>query len=373
MKKHPQTRLLHPKNTFFETKRSIAEPWVPSTIFEHDTDGYHPEKFNYNRAGNPNREYLEQILADLEMGEVAYAFSSGVAAVHAVLENVPRNSTIIAPTDLYHGARALMEELAHRGNFKVVYVDFRNVFNIQKALNESVSLVWCETPSNPLFHICDIAAIKKILPDNVLLAVDNTWLTPLLQQPLTLGADISVHSTTKYMGGHSDILGGALMFKQKNAFAEKVGTWQKMAGAVPSTFDCWLLTRSLKTMPIRLEKACDNAEHIAKWLNDHPRVRKVHYPGLMTDLPKNQMLRFGAMISFEVSGSEEDALHVVSSSKLIRRATSLGGVESTWEHRLSTEQWKTHTPETLIRFSVGIEYIDDLVEDLTVALESKTP
>lgn len=368
MKKHPQTRLIHPKNTFFETKRTISEPWIPSTIFEHDADGYHPEKFNYNRAGNPNREYLENMLADLENGEVAYAFSSGVAAVHAILENIPRKSTLIAPTDLYHGARALMEELSKRGNFDVVYVDFRDISKIEDALSDSVSLVWCETPSNPLFHICDIAAIKKILPKNTLLAVDNTWLTPLLQQPLDLGADISVHSTTKYMGGHSDILGGALMFKSKNEFAEKVGNWQKMAGAVPSTFDCWLLTRSLKTMPIRLEKSCDNAEKIAHWLNEHPRVSKVHFPGLMKNLPKGQMQRFGAMISFEIDGDEQQALQVVANSKIIRRATSLGGVESTWEHRLSTEQWKTQTPNTLIRFSVGIEFIDDLLADLDAAL-----
>lgn len=354
---------------------SIVPPIEPSTIYEHRKDGAHPDDRKYIRLSNPNRDQLEQVLTALEGGDAAAAFSSGIAAIGSVFQAVDAGSHVLLPDDLYHGTRVLIHEFAERWSLDAEFIDMRNTDTIASALKPNTRLIWVETPSNPLFSITSVQAAADLAHEHgALLAADNTWPTPFNMNPLKLGADLVVHSTTKYLGGHSDLLGGAVIAAKQDEFFERIRTIQTKQGAVPSPHDCWLMCRSIRSFPYRMRAHNEHAAIIAAFLGEHKAVEEVYYPGFVYhpghEIAKKEMNGFGGMISFLIDGGGQDALKVVAGSKIIRRATSLGGIESTWEHRRSSEGEGSHTPENLIRLSVGLEHPDDLKEDLDAALES---
>jgi cystathionine gamma-synthase len=344
-----------------------------TTTFQRHPDG----TFNthvYTRASNPNRAGLETALAMLEEGAEALTFSSGMAAANALLQALDTGDHIVAPNDLYHGVRVSLNEILTRWGLHITYVDMRDSANISAAIRPNTKMVWVETPSNPMLNITDITqAVEIAHAAGAVCIVDNTWATPLLQQPLKLGADVAMHATTKYIGGHSDVLGGALVVRESGALAGRLRVIQGIGGAVPSPFDCWLLQRSLPTLPARMRIHCENAQHIAEFLAQHPRVERVHYPGLPSDpghaVAMKQMRHPGGMLSIEVKGGRDVAMAVANRLKLFTHATSLGGVESLIEHRSSGEPPGSPTPPNLLRISVGIEHMDDLIADLDEALD----
>ena len=346
-----------------------------ATTFERGADGSFPGGHVYTRSSNPNRDALEAAFAALEGGATALAFGSGQAATAAVLQSLATGDHVILPSDLYHGTRYLVRDVLARWGLAADFVDLRDLDALRAALRPATRLIWAETPSNPQLRIADLAAIAGVAQKHgALFAVDNTWATPLLQRPLEFGADIVMHSTTKYFGGHSDVLGGALILREApgGPLAERLRAIQRLSGGVPSPFDCWLLLRSIPTMPARVRLQSESAGRIATFLAGNPRVQVVNYPGLAThpnhDVAARQMSGFGAMLSFEVHGGEAGAMAVAAAVKLITRATSLGGVETLIEHRASVEGPDTATPRNLLRLSVGLEHVDDLIEDLSDAL-----
>ena len=348
-----------------------------ATTFERGADGSFPGGHVYTRTSNPNRAALEDAFAALEGGASALAFASGQAAAAAVFQALTTGDHIILPSDLYHGTRYLVRDVLARWGLMADFVDLRDLAALRGALRPATRLIWAETPSNPQLRVADIAALAEIAhAHGALLAVDNTWATPLLQRPIELGADLVMHSTTKYFGGHSDVLGGALVVSKsaEASLEERLRNIQKLSGGVPSPFDCWLLLRSIPTMPARVRGQTESAGRIAEFLAAHPRVEVVNYPGLPThpghDIAARQMRGFGAMLSFEVRGGEPAAMAVAAGVRLITRATSLGGIETLIEHRASVEGPDTETPRNLLRLSVGLEHPEDLIEDLGEALRS---
>lgn len=370
-----ETRAIHAGLDIKNDSKAIVPPIHTSTVFEHSEQGFQEGDLNYTRYSNPNRLQWEALLADLEGGEACAAFSSGVAAASAVFQALQPGDHILVPSDVYAGNRSLIEKVLQPWGLKVDFIDMTRVENVNESITNDTKLIWIETPSNPMMNITDIEAVCRLAAkNNIKTCVDNTWPTPINQLPLKLGADLVLHSTTKYFGGHSDILGGAVITKSKNPFFDRIREIQQLGGAVPSPRDCWLLSRSTRTLPYRMRGHNDHAEHLAKFIQNHPKVEKVFYPGLSThaghEIARKQMSGFGGMISFLVDGDAKDALSIVAGSKLIKRATSLGGVESTWEHRRSSEGEGSTAPENLIRISVGLEHPDDLMEDLERALNS---
>ena len=368
-----ETRAIHSGMDVANPSRSIVPPIEPSTVFEIDEGGRQEEDLHYTRLANPNRLQLEHILTDLEEGEAAAAFSSGVAAIAAVFQSLNPGDHILVPDDVYAGTRRLITKIMHRWGLNYDFLPMTDVNRVFDAVVPETRLIWIETPSNPMMDITDIQAISREARErSILTCVDNTWPTPVNQRPLELGAHLVMHSTTKYFGGHSDILGGAVITRSKTGIFERIREIQQGAGSVPSPHDCWLLSRSIRTLPYRMRGHNEHAAHLARFLQNHPAVEKVYYPGLAThsghETAKKQMDGFGGMISFLVSGGHEQAVKMVGRSRLISRATSLGGVESTWEHRRSSEGEDSDTPENLIRISVGLEHPDDLMEDLEQAL-----
>ena len=350
-----------------------------STTFERAEDGSFPQGYIYSRADNPNRNALETALATLEGGNAALAFGSGQAASAAVFQALSTGDHVLLPDDLYHGTRHLVQQVLSRWGLFADFVEMSDVGTIQSAIRENTKLIWLETPSNPLLKIADIAAIAKLAHQaNAICAVDNTWATPILQRPLELGADVVIHSTTKYLGGHSDVLGGCMVVGEHTSeeFVERVRLSQKLSGAVPSPFDCWLLLRSLPTLPYRVRVQAENALKVARFLTDHSLVEEVHYPGLSShpahETASRQMQAYGGMLSFQVKGGEIAAMNVAAKVKLFTRATSLGGVESLIEHRASVEGIGSKTPVNLLRVSIGLEHADDLIEDLQQALANES-
>lgn len=369
-----ETIAIHAGNNKDESTQAAIQPITLSTTFERGENGNYPGGFIYTRANNPNRASLENVLAQLEGGEDAAAFSSGNAAGSAVFQALEPGSHVIAADDMYHGLRnALLQVFS--GILEVDFIDLSDVSAIEKAIRRNTKLIWVETPSNPLLKISDIKAITSLAKQkNILVCCDNTFATPVFQRPLELEADIVMHSTTKYLGGHSDVLGGALITKEKNNFWGKIRKIQELSGAVPSPFDCYLTVRGIKTLPYRMRGHVENAINIARFLQNHPKVEKVFYPGLEThinhQIAARQMKNFGGMLSFLVKGGAEDAIKVSNSTKIFTQATSLGGVESLIEHRASIEGPQTKTPKNLLRASIGLEHIDDLLQDLSQALET---
>ncbi len=355
--------------------RSISPPMEPSTNFEHDEKGYKEGDYIYTRDSNPNRDQLENVLTKFEKGEGCAAFSSGIAAINAVFMSVEKGSHILLPEDLYHGSRALLEKFGDRWNVEYSAVDTTNLEKFEAAFRANTKLVILETPSNPLLLITDLEkSIKISHSKGAIVCVDNTFATPFNSNPIKFGADLVMHSTSKYLGGHSDILGGAIVSNKNDEFFKQIKNIQKSQGAVPSPRDCWLLTRSIRSFPYRMRAHNKNAQKVSEFLDTHPKAVQVNYPGLKGnaghEIAASQMKGFGGMISFLVDGDYDETLRVVAGSKVIRRATSLGGIESLWEHRRSSESESSTTPENLIRFSVGLEHIDDLIEDLKRALNS---
>lgn len=355
--------------------KAVAPGFAPSTIFEFVEGGFQNTRFGYARYDNPSRHTLEAALATLEGGAEAATFGSGMAAIQAVIQSLGQGAHVVAPIDVYHGTRNLLNDFVEHWGLRVDYVNMTDLSVVANSVNSDTRLVWIETPSNPMLHITDIEGVCKIAKGKgVPVCVDNTWPSPMLQQPIRLGADLVMHSTTKYLGGHSDILGGAVVGSQRSTLFERVRRIQQLAGAVPSPFDCWLLLRSIRTLGVRVRQQCQNAEKIVDWLTEHPLVDKVFYPGLPGhpghDIAAAQMNHFGAMLSFTLRMSPGQATKLVCNSQMIVHATSLGGVESSWEHRLSSEGPLSKTPATLLRLSVGIEDADDIIGDIQQALYS---
>lgn len=354
---------------------AVAPPIYPSSTFLRQPDGSPGAPgFGYGREGHPNSRRLEEALAALEKGTGAVAFASGSAAMLAVLETGARRGRVLVPQAAYHGTLAQARELLPRWGAEVVQVDTTRPEAVENALGAGgAALLVVETPANPALGISDLRALSAMCTArNVMLACDNTFATPVLQQPLTLGAGLVVHSTTKYIGGHSDLLGGAVVGHAGDDWLADVDTFRTRAGASPSAFDCWLLSRSLCTLPWRVRAHCDNAAAVARFLCGHPAVAEVLYPGLETHpghaVAARQMCGFGGMVAFRMAAGRAAALAVTARTRLFTRATSLGGVESLIEHRASVEGPGSGVPEDLVRLSVGLEHADDLVADLAAAL-----
>ncbi|MDQ3459092.1 MAG: PLP-dependent transferase [Deinococcota bacterium] len=352
---------------------AVTPPIHLSTTFERDADGSYPRGYVYTRTDNPNRSALETCLAALEGGEAAAAFASGSAAAAAVFRALLPGDHVVAPLDMYHGIRKLLREVLAPWGLGVSFVDSGDLGAVGAALTPRTRLIWLETPSNPLLQLTDIAAVAGLARDHgLLLACDNTWATPMGQRPLELGADLVVHATTKYLSGHSDVLGGAVVAGRKDGVFERVRLLQGSEGAVPSPFDCWLTLRGVRTLPYRMRGHSDNALRVAEFLERHEGVEAVHYPGLASHpqfaLAERQMALSGGMLSVQLRGGAEAAMRVVARVTLFTRATSLGGVESLIEHRASVEGPDSQTPPNLLRLSVGLEHADDLIADLDGAL-----
>ncbi len=378
---HPESRALHAGWHPDAPGEPLAPSWDPSTVFRHPEQGLSGDSWSYTRLDNPNRSQLERTLASLEGGSEALAFSSGMAAVQAAFHILEPGDHVLLPDDLYHGVRNLITDQYARWGLTFDFVDMTRPGDVTAAANPKTRMLWIETPSNPMLRISDIRALSKLAADRGWISVvDSTWTTPVVQRPLELGADLVLYSTTKYLGGHSDVLGGALVARGGQDFQpilDRLRSLQRQAGAVASPFDCWLMLRSLKTLYVRVRSQCAGAALIAEKLAAHPAVEKVHYPGLAdhpgSQIASEQMDLPGAMISFQVRGNEYTALRVVSACSLVIPATSLGGVESTWEHRKTSEFEGTSTPENLIRLSVGLEHPDDLWRDIEQALIAVVP
>lgn len=370
---HIETTCVHAGHAPDAATAAISPPIHLSTTFEREPDGSYPKGFSYTRAANPNRTQLETCLAALEGGSEALAFSSGVAAAMSVFQALKPGDHVICSQDAYHGIQRLLREILRPWQLQVSFVDTVDADTVRKALMPATKLIWVETPSNPLLHITDLGAIAEIARQAQALSVcDNTFATPILQRPFDHGIDLVMHSATKYLGGHSDVAGGAIVARTSNAFSERLRLLQSEAGAVPSPFDCWLILRGAATLHLRIRAQSDNALRIAKFLARQKAVENVFYPGLESHpghaLAGRQMRAFGAMLSFTLRGGQAAAMRCVANVKLFTRATSLGGVESLIEHRASMEGPDTRTPDNLVRVSVGVEYADDLIADFEQAL-----
>ena len=368
----PETTAIHAPNMVKSATGDVTMPISLSTTFLRDENGEYPGGHMYSRVSNPNRSALEKVITELECGADTCAFSSGNTAGMSVFQALKPGSHIIAPDDMYWGfKKQLMSIFAESLTFD--FIDLTNLTAIESYIKPNTVMIWAETPSNPLLKITDIAEIAIIAKKHQLLfACDSTFASPVLQNPIALGADIVMQSTTKYIGGHSDVLGGSLTTANNNEFWDKIRNIQQIGGAVPSPFDCFLLLRSIKTLAYRVKGHCENAMKLAQYLENHPKVEAVYYPGLAShpqhEIAKKQMKNFGGMLAVLIKGEVANAKKVVNSVKIFAQATSLGGVESLIEHRASVEGPDTKTPQNLLRVSVGLEHIDDLIADFEQAL-----
>lgn len=376
----PATKFIHAGAHPDPSTGAIMTPIYQTSTYVQEAPGVN-KGFEYARSQNPTRKALEEAFAVIENGQFGLAFGSGVAATDAVIKLLAPGDEVICANDMYGGTYRLFTKVFERFGIVFKYVDTTHAANIQAAVTANTKLVWLETPTNPLMNISDIAAIAAITkPNNILLAVDNTFASPALQNPLDLGADIVMHSVTKYLGGHSDVIQGALMMNDAG-LREKLYFIQKSCGAVPGPMDCFLVLRGIKTLGVRMKAHCENGRIIASWLRNHPKVAKVYWPGF-EDHPgytvaRKQMKDFGGMISFELKNdSVEEAKRVLSSTHLFSLAESLGGVESLINHPASMthasipreERIKNGLSDSLIRLSVGIEDAEDLIQDLEKAI-----
>lgn len=354
-------------------------PIYQTSTFTQEAVGQH-KGYEYSRCGNPTRTALDECLASLEEGRYGLSFSSGLAAEHAVLSILRPGDHVIAPEDMYGGTYRLFTEIFEPLNIKFTLTDFTNMEAIRQSFLPSTKLIWIETPTNPILKVFDIEAIAAIgRQSHALVVVDNTFATPFFQKPLLLGADIVVHSTTKYINGHSDVIGGAVVLNDKELY-EKVLLVQKTVGAVPSPFDSWLTLRGLKTLAVRMRQHDKNARDVALFLRQQPNVETVFYPGFEGhpghEIAKKQMTGFGGLVSFRIKGGLPEANAFFRKLRIFQLADSLGGVESlaNYSALMTHESYpvelreKIGVTDNLIRLSVGIEHIDDLLEDLREAL-----
>jgi cystathionine gamma-synthase len=355
------------------TTGAISPPIYLSTTFEHGPASEELHGYTYVRDKNPTQDRLEEAIALLEGGEGALVYSSGMGAAITLLLTLDPDSHVIFPEDVYTHVRVAHQQYLPKWNFQASVVDMQDPAAIDNAIRPNTKLVWVETPSNPGMKITAIAAAARAAHSaGALLVVDNTFATPVFQRPLELGADIVLHSTTKYCGGHSDVQGGCLVLRKRDELYDKLFHARMVLGAVCSPFNSWLVLRGLRTLPCRMEKHAANALAVAKALEGCDRVERVLYPGLPSHpghaIAATQMSDFGGMLSILVKGGREEAVAVAARVKLFRNATSLGGVESLIEHRASAEHPDSTSPENLLRLSIGLENADDLIADLLQAL-----
>jgi cystathionine gamma-synthase len=352
---------------------AVAPPIHMATTFQHGPAGERVAGFEYLRESNPTQDRLESMLCAMEGGAAALALASGMAAMTVLLESLPDGAHVLIPDDCYTGLRVLFADFMPQRGISCTAVDMTDLEAVRAAMRPSTRLIWAETPSNPQMKLADLAGLAALAHSReALLACDNTFATPVLQRPLALGADVVMHSTTKYFGGHSDVMGGALVFARKDAFFESVAHRRHITGGVISPFNAWLILRGARSLPARMAWHCRNARAVAEFLATQESVEAVHYPGLASHpqhaLAARQMSDFGGMMSFRVKGGREATLRVAGRLKLILNATSLGGSESLIEHRASVEGRNPVSPQNLLRFSVGLEHPDDLIADLRQAL-----
>jgi len=369
---HFETKAIHSGGAPDDATSAVAPPIHLSTTFQRSADSMPLHGFTYVREANPTQSRLEEALAVIESGTHALAFGSGMGAAAALLQALEPGSHVLLPDDSYYAMRTIARDFFPKWQLTFDLVAMEDLDAVRGAMKPSTKLVWAESPSNPLMKICDLAALARIAHDGgALFAVDGTFATPALQRPLELGADVVMHSTTKYLGGHSDVAGGAVVFANESFF-HRVEHVRSTLGATASPFNSWLVLRGIRTLAARMRVHSENAMRVAEFLAAHPRVEVTHYPGLPShpghDVARRQMSAFGGMLSFRVREGREAAIAVVSKTKLFISATSLGGIESLIEHRASSEGPTTTTPENLLRLSVGLEHPDDLVGDLDQAL-----
>jgi cystathionine gamma-synthase len=369
-----ETRAVHAGRKPEGGSRDVTPAIHMSTTYQKAADGSLPGGFLYSRTDNPNRAALEEALASLEEGVAALAFSSGNAASLALLHALAPGDHVIVDEYVYYGTAILLSNLLDSWGLKHTLVNMQNAAAVERALTPATRLIWVETPSNPLLHIIDIRAIVAIAKKaGALVACDNTWATPLLQLPLQLGVDVVMHSVTKYLSGHTDVLSGALIFREAGPLLERVRGIQRDGGSVPSPFECWLTLRGLQTFPLRVRAQSQSARQIAEFLAEQPQIEAVHYPGLPSHpghkIAASQMSGFGGMLSIQVKGGQTEAFKLAAGVKLFTHATSLGGPHSLIEHRASVEGATTRSPVNLLRLSIGLEHPDDLIEDLDQALK----
>jgi cystathionine gamma-synthase len=374
-----ETLAIHAGQEADASTGAVVPPIYQVSTYKQDGVGGLRGGYEYSRSANPTRTALEECLAAIEGGRRGLGFASGLAAEDTLLRTVcVPGDHVIVPNDAYGGTYRLFAKVLQRWGLEFDPVDLSDADAVRAAVRKgSTKLIWSETPTNPLLGIADIGMLADLAHEHdALLAVDNTFASPYLQQPLVLGADVVVHSTTKYMGGHSDVVGGALVVSDTE-LGERLEFHQNSMGAVPGPFDSWLVLRGIKTLAVRMDRHCDNAERVVEMLTAHPKVTAVHYPGLADhpghDLAGKQMKRYGGMVSFRVDGGEGAALEVCNRAELFTLGESLGGVESLIEHpgrmtHASVAGSPLEVPGDLVRLSVGIETVDDLLADLAQAL-----
>ncbi|BCB85122.1 cystathionine gamma-synthase [Phytohabitans suffuscus] len=357
---------------------AVIPPIFQTSTYAQDAVGAPRQGYEYARSGNPTRDALQECLAALEGGRRGLAFASGLAAEDTLLRTVCRpGDHVVIPDDAYGGTYRLFAKVAERWGLTWTAARISDVDAVRAAATDRTRIIWVETPTNPLLNIADIAALAGLAREHdARLVVDNTFASPYLQQPIGLGADVVVHSTTKYVGGHSDVIGGALVVADPG-LGDELAYHQNAMGAVNGPFDAWLTLRGVRTLGIRMDRHCDNAERIVAYLHSHPKVRRVYYPGLPEhpghETAAKQMRRFGGMVSFSAAGGEEHAVEICNRARLFVLAESLGGVESLIEHpgrmtHASAAGSPLEVPADLVRLSVGIETADDLLADLEQAL-----
>ncbi len=376
-----ETRSIHAGQEPDAETGALMTPIHANSTYEQDAPGEH-RGYEYSRTGNPTRTDLEANLASLENADYGRAFASGMASINTVLNLLSAGDHVVTGTDVYGGTHRIFTQVYEEYDIEFTFVDMTDLDEIEAAFQDHTELLWLETPTNPLMSIVDIAGAAEIAhAHDALCAIDNTFATPYLQRPLDLGADIVSHSLTKYLGGHSDVVGGALLTNDED-LDERLGFYQNSVGATPGPFESFLVLRGTKTLPVRMDRHCENARAIAAWLEDHPDVDRVYYPGLEShpghEIAAEQMDDFGGMLSFELDASLEEASEAVSNTEIFTLAESLGGVESLIEQPAPMthaaipreERIAAGLTDGLIRVSVGIEHVDDLIDDLDAAIES---
>lgn len=377
---HFETKAVHAGRGIDPMTGAVTTPIHLSTTYERSEDGSYTDGYMYSRGDNPNRRSLEACLTALENGYDCVTYASGMAAISSVIEALPENmpKRVVMADDMYFGVRTMLMETDIGRRYDIVTVDMTDPKALKAVVeSEPTGLIWMETPSNPQIKIIDIEAVVEIAEAaGAYTVIDNTAATPMLQQPLALGVDFSLHSVTKYIGGHSDLLLGAVIAKEDNDMLRNMRAWQHAKGAVPSSFDCWLALRGVQTLSARLMMQCSNAKKIVEFLDSHDKVEAVLYPGLKShpghETAARQMSDFGGLLSFKVKGGEAEALKVANAVKIITQATSLGGTHTYIEHRASVEKELTKAPENLLRLSIGLENAEDLKGDLEQALNHMT-
>ncbi len=367
--RHIETLAVHAGERPDLNARAVASPIYLASTFQRDQDGEYADGYVYGRYGNPNRTEFEECVAALEGGAASAAFASGMAATMSILQALDPGDHVVAPADAYFGTGALLRDTFARWGLETTFADLTDPDAARAALRPNTRLVWIETPTNPLLKVADIKRLAaSVRRQGVTVVCDNTFATPVCQRPFELGADLILHSATKYLGGHGDVVGGVVVSREPGALFERIVGLQRGGGAGLAPFDAWLAMRGIKTLPYRVRVQSESAGHVARYLAGHAKVEAVHYPGLPSHpghaVAARQMRYFGGMLSFQLRGTAADAIALAGRMELFAHATSLGGVHSLVEHRASIEGPASRTPGNLLRLSIGLEHTDDLIADL---------